>query len=40
MTYNGDSNPLGVARVGWVFEVGGQAQILACFATAMDVPLP
>jgi hypothetical protein len=40
MTYNGDSDPLGVASVGRVLEVWGQTQILARLATAVDVPLP
>lgn len=40
MTYNGDSDALGVAGVGRVLEVGGQTQILARLATAVDVPLP
>jgi hypothetical protein len=40
MTYNGDSDTLGVASVGRVLEVGGQSQILGRLATAVDVPLP
>jgi hypothetical protein len=40
MTYNGDSDPLGVAGFGRVLEVAGQTQILARLATAVDVPLP
>jgi hypothetical protein len=40
MTYNGDSDTLGVASVGRVLEVGGQTQVLGRLATAVDVPLP
>lgn len=40
MAYDGNSDPLGVAGVCRVLEVGRQAQILRSLATAMNIPLP